>query len=54
MVSAAKGMPGSTDLHAMTEAPESQMHVVGRVRCVLQHTTNHNAVAQKIKSPNRR
>ena len=25
------------DLHAMTEAPESQTHVVDRVRCVLRH-----------------
>ena len=39
------------DFHAMTEAPESQMHVVDRVRCVLRHATNHNAVAQKKRAP---
>ena len=42
------------DFHAMTEAPESQMHVVDRVRCVLRHAINHNPVAQKTKSPDRR
>ena len=42
------------DLHAMTKAPESQMHVVDRVGCVLRHATDHNAVAQKKKSPDRR
>jgi hypothetical protein len=39
------------DFHAMTEAPESQTHVVDRIGCVLQHTTNHNAVAQKKRAP---
>jgi hypothetical protein len=39
------------DLHAMTEAPESQMHLVDRVRCVLPHAINHNAVAQKKRAP---
>jgi hypothetical protein len=33
------------DLHARTEAPESQTHVVDRVGCVLWHATNQNAVA---------
>ena len=41
------------DLHAMTEAPESQTHVVDRVGRVLWHATNHNAVAQKTKSLSR-
>ena len=27
------------------------MHVVDRVRCVLRHATNHNAVAQKKRAP---
>ena len=39
------------DLHAMTEAPESQMHVIDRVRCALRHATNHNAAAQKKRAP---
>ena len=39
------------DFHAMTEAPESQTHVVDRVGCVLRHATNHNAVAQKKRAP---
>jgi hypothetical protein len=37
------------DLHAMTEAPESQTHVVDRVKCVLRHATNHNAGALPLK-----
>jgi hypothetical protein len=41
------------DLHAMTEAPESQTHVVDRGGRVLWHATNHNAVAQKTKSLSR-
>ena len=39
------------DLHARTEAPESQTHVVDRVGCVLWHATKQNAVAQKKRTP---
>jgi hypothetical protein len=38
------------DLHTMTKAPESQMHVVDRVGCVLR-PTDHNAVAQRKRAP---
>ena len=39
------------DLHARTEAPKGQTHVIDPVRCVLRHATNHNAVAQKKRAP---
>ena len=42
------------DFHAMTEAPESQTHVVNRVGWVLRHgPIIVDAPAQKIKSPDR-
>ena len=41
----------NVNLHAMTEAPGSQTHVVNVVGRVLWHASNHNAVAQKKRAP---